>query len=105
MDSYAKYVLNIPNCCGDRSLVKMGREIKECNIKDVQQPNLYYPTKASVIRTYFWKEYKKRGIIFILKKYANDNIFRKSEVTVNKVFFSIIYKCKERINICRKGKK
>ena len=80
-------------------------QIKECNIKDVQQPNLYYPTKASVIRTYFWKEYKKRGIIFILKKYANDNIFRKSEVTVNKVFFSIIYKCKERINICRKGKK
>lgn len=50
---------------------------KKVNINDVRQPNFYAPTKASVIRDRFWKDYRKKGISFIIKKYASDNFYKK----------------------------
>lgn len=58
-------------------------------ITDVRQPNLYSPTKMSVIRTRFWSDYKKKGINYTRKKYASKNIFFNYLVLAQKVLDSL----------------
>lgn len=67
-------------------------KIREVNINDVKQPNFYSPTRASVIRERLWKDYRKKGISYILKKYTSDALFCRILVFLQKVMDSIFNK-------------
>ena len=45
-------------------------EWRESNTTDCIQPNLINPTEMSSRREEFWKDYQKKGISFVLKKYT-----------------------------------
>lgn len=47
---------------------------RESNTKDCMQPQLQYPSKASVQREQFWEDYQLNGYNYIIKKYAGYSI-------------------------------
>lgn len=47
----------------------------EIPINDCLQPRLQGPTAIASFRGRFWKEYRERGIGFVIKKYGEDNLF------------------------------
>lgn len=63
---------------------------KKVELTDVIQPNLYTPTKPSIIRKRFWSDYKKRGVSYICKKYASESLMYKVIVILQKVFDTIV---------------
>lgn len=63
-------------------------EYKKVQVSDVRQPNLYSPTKASVIRSYFWKDYRNNGIRYVVTKYTSNSILKKMRVIFIKIFCS-----------------
>lgn len=65
-------------------------KFQKVNINNVKQPNFYAPTKASVIRRRFWKDYSKNSISFIIKKYTSDAFFYKKIVFLQKIIDSIL---------------
>lgn len=60
-----------------------------CGIEDVNQPNFYHPTNQSVIRERFWKDYKKKHISYIVKKYASNSFVYSKIVFVQKVIDTV----------------
>ena len=66
-------------------------KFQKINVSDVRQPNFYAPTKASVIRKRFWKDYKKKGISFIIKKYASDIFAYKKIIFLQKIMDFIFF--------------
>lgn len=64
-------------------------KLKATNVKDVRQPNFYAPTKASVIRSKLWIDYRKNGIGYIIKKYTSDSLIYKAVVYLQKIYYTI----------------
>lgn len=71
--------------------------IKTVKITDVRQPNFYSPTKASVLRNRFWKDYRKKGISFVIKKYTSDGYIYRKIIFLQKVI-DFIFRKKEGTN-------
>lgn len=63
--------------------------LNSANVEDVRQPNFYAPTKVSVIRNRFWRDYRQKGLSYILKKYTSDSLIYKSIVYLQKIIASI----------------
>jgi len=65
----------------------MGRDVFECikanfdyietKAEECLQPQLEHPSKCSENRSKFWKEYKKRGINYVMHKYGDVSIIEK----------------------------
>lgn len=52
-------------------------EYRESNLKDCLQLNRVQPTKVSPERKKFWREYRKKGIDYIVKKYGQTRLWKK----------------------------
>lgn len=69
--------------------VKHNLEYKSSNTTDCMQPNLERFTEASPQRELFWNDYYKKGIRFVLEKYASlallSKIRRKLSFTISKL--------------------
>lgn len=64
-------------------------DICKCDIKDVVQPNFYKATPRSVIRERLWKEYKIKGIRYIVSEYTSTSRVICFRVTLKKVVETI----------------
>lgn len=71
--------------------VKAGLDYRESNTLDCLQPNLREPTAVSEGRDRFWRDYRKNGIHFIVKKYGTDTFLFKVKRKLKK--FRKKYKC------------
>ena len=49
----------------------------EIDIKDYLQPQMQYPNKRNKKYEEFWNDYKEKGFDYIIKKYAEQNLFEK----------------------------
>ena len=49
-------------------------EWRECSREQCWQENLEYPTERPTYRDRFWKDYKRYGIQFVIKRYGTDCI-------------------------------
>ncbi len=52
-------------------------DYRESNTKDCWQMNLERPTTHAADREDFWKDYRKKGIDFVMNKYGTNNLTRK----------------------------
>lgn len=57
--------------------IKEKVEWRESNETDCLQPNLIRPTEKSPKREKFWKDYQKKGISYIVKKYSGESVVQK----------------------------
>lgn len=64
---------------------------RESNIEQCWQKNLEEPTPASKYRTKFWRDYKRRGIDFIMRKYGSDSLKTKIKEKFRKVIGGGVY--------------
>ena len=62
---------------------------RECKETDVDQPNFYHPTKKSIIRDRVWRDYKTKGIAYIIKEYASNSKLVNSRIVIKKVIDTI----------------
>lgn len=60
-------------------------EWQESNVNDCLQPNLIKPTEKSPRREEFWADYQKKGISFVLKKYAGSSVMSKVKRKLRKI--------------------
>lgn len=51
--------------------IKESLDYRRSNVKDCWQMNLEMPTSASPLRPVFWRDYKKKGVKYIMKKYGS----------------------------------
>lgn len=51
--------------------IKKSLDYRRSNVKDCWQMNLEMPTPASPLRSVFWRDYKKKGVNYIMKKYGS----------------------------------
>lgn len=65
---------------------------KQCNLSDVVQPNLYHPTKKSVIRSRVWRDYRSKGMDYIINEYLSCSKTKRIKVTMKKVLDTVYYK-------------
>jgi coenzyme F420-reducing hydrogenase beta subunit len=52
-------------------------EVRESNRTDCWQTNLEKPTAHALDRQDFWRDYRKKGIDFVMEKYGTSNLRRK----------------------------
>lgn len=57
--------------------IKSDVELRESNTHDYLQPNLIRPTEKSPKREEFWRDYQRKGILFVLKKYTCASLMSK----------------------------
>ena len=55
--------------------IKKQLDYRESNPVDCKQPNLERPTKHAEGRELFWKEYRRKGIDYVINKYGSDSLF------------------------------
>lgn len=60
-------------------------ETAESNQTDCWQKNLERPTPASSQRAEFWKDYEKKGIAFVTKKYGSRSLMQKLKHKIKKI--------------------
>lgn len=70
-DCGVSYVLlNTDRAVGVFEKIKSFGDVVEAEIKDTVQPQLYSPAKTSLVRKLFWRDYRTKGIEFVIEKYA-----------------------------------
>ncbi len=69
--------------------MKLYIDFSESNIEDCMQPRLKEPTPLSDFRGAFWKEYKEKGVSYVINKYSH--IDRKASTRKNR-FRLALYK-------------
>lgn len=55
------------------------------SINNCLQPQLMYPSKENKKKKYFWKDYKKRGFLYVAKKYTKYGIKNKIIIATKKL--------------------
>jgi hypothetical protein len=64
--------------------IKERLEYRESNTTDCWQLNLQEPTKPSLIRRKFWKDYRKHGIDYVMEHYGSVTLMRRIERKIKK---------------------
>ena len=70
----------------DKAAVSM--DIMQSDVKACWQKNLSRPTDISPLRKNFWRDYKKHGIDYVVKKYALPGKLRKISMKIQKMIRS-----------------
>lgn len=65
--------------------IKGTLDYRECSVEDCLQPNLIKPTPVSQYRAQFWRDYYKKGINYIMKKYGTVSIQTKVKNKIKKI--------------------
>lgn len=60
-------------------------DYRSSTVADCQQRNLREPTPTSPCRAAFWQDYRKKGIVFIMNKYGNEQIYDKIKRKMKKI--------------------
>ena len=60
-------------------------EWRESNVTDCLQSNLFKPTERSPRREEFWTDYQKKGVSFVIKKYAGTSLMSKIKRKVRRI--------------------
>ena len=60
-------------------------DIMQSDVKSCLQKNLMRPTAVSLLRKDFWRDYRKHGIDYVVKKYAMPRGFRKITMKIKKI--------------------
>lgn len=63
--------------------------LAETASNDIVQPQLAHPTRASSVRKKFWRDYDKKGIGFVIRKYAVKKYGQRLKPTVYKIMKSM----------------
>lgn len=65
--------------------IKGSLDYRESSVMDCLQPNLEKPTSVSDRRAEFWRDYQKKGINYIMKKYGTISLQMKVKNRIKKV--------------------
>lgn len=60
-------------------------EFRESNVRDCLQHNLVRPTEHSEKREKFWKDYREKGIEYVMDKYGTLSIFERGKRKIGKM--------------------